>query len=153
MQRRLVLAVTGWIATAALATGAGVGVIGLLGESFSDPAGRPLSAEDVRRELAATPSPPARPVVTPSLPATPAPAASGAVSDVISTEGGTVVARCEGGLVTLRSWTPAQGYQVDDVERGPAGRARVEFEAEETDVKLEVHCGPGNRPVHRVHLD
>ncbi|GAA3418227.1 hypothetical protein [Streptosporangium vulgare] len=69
---------------------------------------------------------------------------------MITTVGGKVIARCENGLVTLRSWSPAQGFQADDVERGPAQRARVEFETEEDEVKVEVHCAADGSPVHRV---
>ncbi|GGK72024.1 hypothetical protein Ppa06_30240 [Planomonospora parontospora subsp. parontospora] len=72
-------------------------------------------------------------------------------SRAITTAGGNVIARCDGGLVVLRAWSPAQGFQVDDVERGPAARARVEFESDEADVKVEVRCGAGGLPAHRVH--
>ncbi|GAA5053632.1 hypothetical protein HNP84_002825 [Thermocatellispora tengchongensis] len=166
MRRRLALAAAGWAVTAALATGAGVGVINLLGESLSGPAGRPLSAEDVRRELAAAPpaSPTAAPTVTTTPTTTPTPSATAtptiaptppAVSEVIESAGGTVIARCAGGLAELRSWNPAQGYQVDDVERGPAARARIEFEADDGDddsgreleVKMEIRCGADGHPV------
>ncbi|GGL01814.1 hypothetical protein [Planomonospora parontospora] len=72
-------------------------------------------------------------------------------SRAISTAGGNVIARCDGGLVVLRAWSPAQGFQVDDVERGPTARARVEFESDEADVKVEVRCGADGLPAHRVH--
>ncbi|GIH98609.1 hypothetical protein Pta02_06180 [Planobispora takensis] len=84
-------------------------------------------------------------------PAASSPGNSAGRSRVIRTAGGSVIARCSGGLVTLRSWSPAQGFQVDDVERGPAVRARVEFEADETDVKIEVRCSGDGSPVHRLH--
>jgi len=52
--------------------------------------------------------------------------------------------------VTLRSWSPAQGYSVDGVEPGPGGEAAVEFEhdGEEAgeDVELKLGCS-GGRPV------
>ncbi|GIH92078.1 hypothetical protein ACFFMN_33295 [Planobispora siamensis] len=100
---------------------------------------------------AGTPDPMPTGTSTPS-PATSSPAAKPAGrSGVIRTAGGSVIARCSDGLVTLRSWSPAQGFQVDDVERGPAVRARVEFEADETDVKIEVRCSADGSPVHRFH--
>ncbi|MGV9539585.1 hypothetical protein ACWDR9_38815, partial [Streptosporangium sandarakinum] len=58
MSRRIPLAAAaGWLITAAIATGAGVTVIGVLGEPLADSAGRPLSAREVREALArATPA-------------------------------------------------------------------------------------------------
>ncbi|MEU8202219.1 hypothetical protein [Streptosporangium sp. NPDC049046] len=88
---------------------------------------------------------------TPEPATTATPAAEPGESRLIITKGGRVIARCEGGLVTLRSWSPAQGFQADDVERGPADRARVEFESEEDEVKVEVRCAADGSPVHRLH--
>lgn len=99
------------------------------------------------------PSTPASPASDPS--ASPGPSTSAAPvtgrSGVIDTEGGSVIARCEDGLVTLRAWSPAQGFHVEKVERGPADRARVEFESDETKAKVEVRCSADGSPVHRIH--
>ncbi|GAA2854097.1 hypothetical protein GCM10010517_12100 [Streptosporangium fragile] len=178
MRRRLPLAVAGWLITGVLATGAGVAVISGLSEPLTDGGLRPLSAAEVDEALrlttplpptggavASTPGPASTPdpavtpgpVVTagPSATATsPVPTAAASPpgkSRAIGTPGGSLIARCENGLVTLRSWSPAQGFQADDVERGPGQRARVEFEAEETEVKVEVRCSADGTPVHRVH--
>ncbi|MFG1753270.1 hypothetical protein [Streptosporangium sandarakinum] len=204
MSRRIPLAAAaGWLITAAIATGAGVTVIGVLGEPLADSAGRPLSAREVREALAratpaadvtaAGPAPSAGPTaagpastgateasadapaedpaaptatgpsatptavsVTPATPATPAPTAPTAAgsppghSRLIATAGGNVIARCDGGLVTLRSWSPAQGFHVDKVDRGPDRRARVEFESESGEVKVEVRCSATDTPVHTL---
>ncbi|MGW0070677.1 hypothetical protein ACWDUI_24825 [Streptosporangium sandarakinum] len=202
MSRRIPLAAAaGWLITAAIATGAGVTVIGVLGEPLADSAGRPLSAREVREALAratpaadvtaAGPAPssgptaagpastgateapadapaedPAAPTATgPSAtptavstavsvtPATPAPTAAGSPpghSRLIATAGGNVIARCDGGLVTLRSWSPAQGFHVDKVDRGPDRRARVEFESESGEVKVEIRCSASDTPVHTL---
>ncbi|MEU8382745.1 hypothetical protein [Streptosporangium sp. NPDC048865] len=174
MRKRLSLVVAGWLITGLLAIGAGVAVIDRLSEPLTDTGLRPLSAAEVDEALALASSlpnalppsaaPSAPPSVSPSAsPAqdTPAPtvtvtttatpAAEPGKSRLIATAGGKVIARCENGLVTLRSWSPAQGFQADDVERGPASRARVEFETEEDEVKVEVHCAADGTPVHRVH--
>src|SRR5262249_4823393 len=76
------------------------------------------------------------------------PATSPAKSDrVLVSEGGTVVASCTGSLVTLLSWSPAQGYHVVSVNRGPATPAPIRFghdEARETDTsRLSVFCRNG----------
>ncbi|WP_068922031.1 hypothetical protein [Planobispora rosea] len=169
MRRRLPLVVAGWLVTGALATGAGVAVIAFLGEPLTASAHRPLSSAEVAEALArttpsvspstiatpsttATPLPSGDPVPTgASTPAPPAAGPSTGRSRVIGTAGGSTIARCDDGLVTLRAWSPAQGFRVDDVERGPAARARVEFESDETDVKIEVWCSADGSPVHRSH--
>jgi len=176
MRKRLSLVVAGWLITGLLAIGAGVAVIDRLSEPLTDTGLRPLSAAEVDEALALASSlpnalpPSVPPSVPPSAPPsegtqdpagpTPAPtvtvtttatpAAEPGKSRLITTAGGKVIARCENGLVTLRSWSPAQGFQADDVERGPAERARVEFETEEDEVKVEVHCAADGSPVHRI---
>lgn len=148
-------------------------VIGLLGEPLTGSALRPLSSAEINEALAGTtpqavagptadpaptPAPPASPAPDPSSPvpsASPSSSASAAPvtgkSGVIDTAGGSVIARCEDGLVTLRAWSPAQGFHVEKVERGPADRARVEFESDETKAKVEVRCSADGSPVHRIH--
>ena len=150
-------------------------VIGLLGEPLTTSALRPLSSAEIDEALAGTtpqavaapaadpastsaPRPrPRPPRVRPSAPG-PVPASPSASAEpvtgrsgVIDTAGGSVIARCEDGLVTLRAWSPAQGFHVDKVERGPADRARVEFESDETKAKVEVRCSADGSPVHRIH--
>ncbi|MFB9677940.1 hypothetical protein [Streptosporangium vulgare] len=174
MSKRLSLVVAGWLITGLLAIGAGVAVIDRLSEPLTDTGLRPLSAAEVDEALALTSSlpnalppsvppsvppsappaegtpEPAGPTPAPTVTVTTTPAAEPGKSRLITTVGGKVIARCENGLVTLRSWSPAQGFQADDVERGPAQRARVEFETEEDEVKVEVHCAADGSPVHRV---
>ncbi|MFJ2031012.1 hypothetical protein [Streptosporangium sp. NPDC087985] len=160
MRRPFPLAVAGWLITGSLATTAGVAVINLLGESLTSSAHRPLSSAEIGEALAAgTPAPEAHPTAVTSHPTvvTSHPTSTPAVppipkdrSRLISTEGGTVIARCEKGLVTLRSWSPAEGFQIKSVDRGPDDRARVEFESDETKVKVEVRCSSSGSPVHTV---
>lgn len=132
MDRRLVLAVAGWLVAALAATVAGLVVIGSFGGAFRGPGDQALSAEAVRRELAL----PAPPVTVPA----PRPSAAATASRVVSTEGGTVVVFCTAGRAQLTSWTPAQGWQTDDVEPGPDARAKVKFESGELEVEVESHC-------------
>ncbi|MFC4529555.1 hypothetical protein [Sphaerisporangium dianthi] len=167
MNRRPLLVVGGWLLTAAIATGAGVVVTTFLGDAVTGSATRALSPADVRRSLDASarpagpsPSAPSPSEVAPSRPAaspssSPQASPSGGESPrsghsgVIATRGGVVVARCEdGGLVRSQSWTPAQGYEVKDAERGPRDKVRVRFEGE-TRVEIEIRCS-GGRPVHTV---
>ncbi|MFI0423886.1 hypothetical protein [Spongiactinospora sp. 9N601] len=149
-RRRLALAAAGWLGTAAAATAAGVALIGLLGGTLTGPAGGPLSEQQVRQLLA---RPVATPPGVPSAPVTPGPTSGPGADDLIRTEGGTLVARCAGGKVALRSLTPAQGYAVDDVDAGPATRARAEFETGDTEIRVEVRCDANGRPVHTIGND
>ncbi|HEX5742045.1 MAG TPA: hypothetical protein VFY17_10920 [Pilimelia sp.] len=65
---------------------------------------------------------------------------------VVRARGGTVTASCPGGRPTLLTWTPAQGYAVDEVERadakvrfdGPGGRAEVRIRCAGEQVRPEV---------------
>ncbi|MBG0815963.1 hypothetical protein [Planomonospora sp. ID82291] len=153
MRRRLPLVLAGWLVTGVLATGTGVAAITFLGEPLTASAHRPLSSAEVEEALARALPPEAVPSAA-AGPADPAPSATGRAegrSRTITTAGGNVIARCDGGVAVLRTWSPAQGFRVDDVERGPAARARVEFESDEADVKVEVRCGADGLPVHRVH--
>jgi hypothetical protein len=63
---------------------------------------------------------------------------------VITSAGGTVVARCTAdGLVELLSWSPAQGFRVDNAERGPAREVKVEFESGDDDIEVKIRCVDG----------
>jgi hypothetical protein len=64
---------------------------------------------------------------------------------VLATAGGTIVASCAAGQVTMLSWSPAQGYRTDDVNRGPAGSASVKFKAGRTELTVTVTC-VGDQP-------
>ncbi|MCK2219867.1 hypothetical protein MF672_039630 [Actinomadura sp. ATCC 31491] len=131
-----------WAATAVAATGASLAVLGLLGTGVTGTPGRVLSEEEVAAALAtATARAAATPAGTPG---------QGQEGRLIRGAGGTVIASCDAaGLVTLRSWSPAQDWSVDGVEPGPAPEAKVEFEPPEgEDVELTIACSAG-RPVLR----
>ncbi|GAA3596506.1 hypothetical protein GCM10022419_094660 [Nonomuraea rosea] len=137
--KRLVAA---WAATAVAATGTAVAVLGLLGNGLTGTSSHVLSQGEVRSALATATT---RAAATPG--AAPSQAAQG---KLIRSAGGTVIASCDGDLVTLRSWSPAQDYSVDDVEPGPAVEAKVEFEPHEGDeLELKITCS-GGRPVMRT---
>ncbi|NUO99030.1 MAG: hypothetical protein HOV96_36660 [Nonomuraea sp.] len=135
--KRLVLA---WVVTAVAATGAAVAVLGLLGTGVTGTSSRVLSGPEVRAALA---------TATPRTASAPPATSSPAQDKLMRTPGGTVIASCSGGQVTLRSWSPAQGYKVDGVEPGPAAEAKVEFEPEEgEEIELKITCTPAG-PVAR----
>ncbi|HCK78931.1 MAG TPA: hypothetical protein DHW34_02825 [Actinobacteria bacterium] len=69
-----------------------------------------------------------------------------------STVGGTVVARCRAESVTLTAWSPAQGFRVAQVSRGPADGAEITFLSDANQVDLQVECSNG-RPVFSVEAE
>ncbi|MEW9547947.1 hypothetical protein [Nonomuraea sp. NPDC050783] len=134
-----------WAASAVAVTGASLAVLGLLGTGVTGASSHVLSEEEVAAALA-TATAGARAAATPGG----TPAQGGGQGKLIRSAGGTVIAACDGGgLVTLRSWSPAQDYSVDDVEPGPAAEVKVEFEPREgEEVELTIACSAG-QPVPR----
>ena len=158
MNRRPLLVIAGWLGTAVVATVAGVALIGLLGESLSGPSGNVLSSGQVHQALARAATT-AIPRSTPAVPSggpstTGGTAAPGRprATRLITSPGGSVVASCSGDQVTLRSWSPAQGYEVDDVAPGPDDDAKVKFESGGAESEIEVRCSPTG-PVYALRND
>jgi hypothetical protein len=101
----------------------------------------PPSAEPAATRATATPS-------QTGLAAPPPPSPSSAdgsapVGTLLTSRGGDVVASCLAAGTYLDSWSPSQGYDVDDVSRGPAGTARVTFESDGASVTVVVSCSAG----------
>lgn len=66
-----------------------------------------------------------------------------AVVRTLASKGGSVVAACLSGQVTLRSWSPAVGYRVDEVEVGPDQEVEIRFVSKTAEVKMQVQCVSG----------
>lgn len=83
---------------------------------------------------------------TPSLapvPGTPGgPVPSGAAQQ-ISSPGGTVIAQCTDTGVYLVSWSPAQGFRMGSVHRGPNPWANAVFKSPKRDYTVWATCVPG----------
>lgn len=162
MQSRFFLALGAWLVGAATATGGSLLAVSALGQGLSAAPRQQLSVAAVNRVLASeaaergsdTPpgSLPASPAGTPSpgrrlapkhrhRAAKPSPAAS--VNAVLTSQGGTVVARCSGQGAYLVSWSPQQGYGASGVTRGPAASAGVTFEGQRQVVDMVVTCPDG----------
>jgi hypothetical protein len=126
-------------------------------ESSSAPAATPSHSararHATRRPHAARPTPTPTQTSPPAPTSTPTPAQSTApVGTPFSSQGGTVVATCESAGAYLITWSPAQGYEVDRVSRGPAAVASVRFDTISTAVTMNVSCpsGPGGTPVNNT---
>lgn len=144
-----------------VAVGTAAGALGAWQLATSDSGGaahsRPLDEGAVERALAATsasprPSPPS---ATPS-----APAKTPSDRSTLRFTGGTATVECRpDGTVYLVSWSPADGFHIDDdVERGPAAVARLEAEPsddddERDDLPYEIRCGEKGEPRARVVAD
>lgn len=143
MGRRWGFAVIGWLAAALVTTLIGLAAVNSIGDGILGGADRPFSAADVNARLSAAP-PLSRPPL--SSPPTSAPSAvASAVSGVLATAGGTVVATCTAGQAYLSSWSPYQGYQADHIVRGPAATASIRFRRDKgRGVRLSVTCPDGS---------
>jgi hypothetical protein len=168
VHRRILFGVAAWLLGAATATAGSLLAISLLGQGITGNSGQLLTQDAVTRALAseaadAPPSAAARDTGGPtaSAPARTSPAASatdvpatGQGADtatasppgdgtVLTSAGGEVVASCEAAGAYLISWSPLQGYESDDVNRGPAATARVTFESATQRVTMVVSCSAG----------
>jgi hypothetical protein len=175
--RRVVLGVLGWLAVAASAVTIGLLTVSLIGRGITSGSTQPLSSDAVARALdqagaTRTPSPgPTRGTggATPTTPAgdptpdrtdgTREPSPTGTPSSEVSakvgslwSEGGTVIARCQGRTAYLTSWSPHQGYETDEAERGPDRKTSVQFESASREVKVIVTC-VGGRPHAEIETD
>ncbi|PWR15252.1 septum formation initiator [Micromonospora sicca] len=157
MGRRPILAAVGWLATTVAATLVGLGAIQLVGEGIAGTPGGVRAQHEIERALA---SPAPAPVVptadptgspTPSAAPTPSrtPARAGARRG-FATPGGTAVVECGPAGARLVSWSPAQGYGVKDVDRGPDEHVEVKFVGTEGEHELKVRC-VGGKPVAAAH--
>ena len=133
--RPAVLAVVAWALGAATAVAVGLLALSSVGAGLFGPADPLARAADV--DLAGS-APTATPSPSPS-PFGPSPESE----RTLTSEGGTVVARCIDGNAYLVLWSPAQGFRAGDVRRGPAAIARVKFETGGREIKMQVFCDGG----------
>ena len=150
------LLILAWLAVAGATATVAMVALNIVGAGILGSDNRSVSAAEVTRELAAIPTtilqaPPSTPAIpsTGALSLAPPPRPPSSPTDTtsaprgLSTPGGTIVAQCEGNLVTLLSWSPAQGYRTDDVYRGPASTAAIRFKTEVNEIEVSVTCRNG----------
>ncbi|MEU9245311.1 hypothetical protein [Streptomyces sp. NPDC048385] len=157
MHARIWGGVAAWTVGATLATTLSLLAISALGDGIYTGRVRTWSGDDVARALAAASSDPtaapsgsphagsqpaAEPSPSRSAPAVSAPQTAGH-TDAVASSGGTALAACGVSGAYLASWSPAQGYEVRSVFRGPSRVASVTFAASRTLVVLRVSCSSG----------
>jgi hypothetical protein len=89
--------------------------------------------------------------VAPSASGTPSPREA-AAGTLLQSPDGSVTATCQPAGAYLLYWSPNQGFQADDVFRGPAATARVTFERLGNGLVMYVSCNGGS-PVARISHD
>ncbi|MGH3656291.1 MAG: hypothetical protein ACRDUA_06505 [Micromonosporaceae bacterium] len=153
--RRLLMA-AGWLIAAVVATGIGIAAVGVIARGLTQPAGDLMSRDEINRELA-SPGPATSPSGGSSSSPSPDPSATGN-RKLFTTPAGTVLARCDGEIAELVSWSPANGYRLREVDPRRGIEAEVSFVRGEDDdddddsqrVKVKVTCENG---VPRMRLD
>jgi hypothetical protein len=156
---RYLAAAGAWVLGAAIATtGSIIAVNELAHGLLSQPAqqlvgarvheGHPTAAPSSSPAPAATPVPADAAATSPA--ATPAASAAQAPAGTfLSSADGSVMASCQPGGAYLQYWSPDQGFQADDVVRGPASVAKVTFEGSGGGLIMRVSC-PSGTPVAQV---
>jgi hypothetical protein len=152
--RRAVVAVAGWFAAAALATGVTLAAITVIGSGIFGESTRTRSQAEVAQALASL-----TPAVASTTPPTGSPTAPSTRSGpatpsrrLIPSAGGSVLAQCTGRDVLVLSWTPAQGYRVEDVDQEARHDVEVRFEGDDDEVRVKIRCADG-RPVAEIEQD
>ena len=82
--------------------------------------------------------------------AAPNPAASSASGTQLDSPDGSVMAQCLPAGAYLLYWWPNQGFQADEVHRGPAPFATVIFRGAGNSIGVHVSCR-GGTPVERLY--
>jgi len=161
MRSRLLIGASAWLLGAVAATGGSMFAVndlahGLLGQGteqlspravhddlagYAGAAKTPRPSQSVRIARAASIHKP-HPRRTKMTPA-PTPTKTGQSGTLLVSKAGSVMATCQSGLAYLLYWSPDQGYQADDVRRGPAAQASLTFETLSTEVNMQVTCHAG----------
>jgi hypothetical protein len=135
-----------WAVVVVVSTLVGLTAVGAIGSGIVGARQEPLSAAEVDAALASGANAPA-PLATPAPSNAPSqPTGTG----VIASQGGTVIARCTAGAVTVVSATPAQGYQLHNQSGEDPGRVR--FESDRGRVEIRLSCRDGS-PVGDVKIN
>jgi hypothetical protein len=173
VRSRILLGIGAWVLGAASATAGSLFAVDQLGQSLVAQHTKQISVAMVNAELALENAdrrtPGATPASSPSAAASPSasksharprPAAvqpsrqahrlDGQSSKLLTSRGGTAAASCASGLARLLYWSPAQGFEADDVSKGPARVASVSFTDSNGGVVMRVACTSAGVPVAHV---
>jgi hypothetical protein len=141
--RSVVASVVAWTVGASLALAVSLLALSMVSTGLTTGPFQPVTRDVGAPANQGTPTPPPMASDTATgdaRTAAPAPSRASGSERSLSSLGGTVVARCQTGGAYLVYWSPAPGYRVDNVVRGPAQPARVSFEGLGREVKVSVTC-------------
>lgn len=110
------------------------------GDPTKKPGPKPSDKPSNKPSGSSSPEPTSSSSPRPSPTSTPRP---DTVVRTLASRGGSVVAACRSGRVTLRTWSPAVGYRVDEVDRGPDNEAEIKFVSSSSEVQMKVRCVSG----------
>ncbi len=128
-----------WVAALGAATIVGMTAVNAIGSGIVGAGRNPLSQSEVDALLSANPS---ASTPSPTPPSTPSPAPAPAVEPaVVTSQGGSVVARCAGDRVDVVSTTPAQGFQARTGSGGD--RPSIRFSSGRGRVEIRLRCVNG----------
>jgi hypothetical protein len=132
--RSVVVSTAAWTIGALSSVGIGLVALSMIGTGFAD---RPLQALAPNAVVTDSPDRPAGPDPMSAQPT----ASAGPASDhTVVTRGGTIIVRCVQSGVYIVGWSPAPGYQTDDLRRGPAAQVGISFESVQREVSVNVIC-------------
>jgi hypothetical protein len=156
MRTRTLIATGAWLLGAAAATAGSLLVVSELGEGIAASPGQQQSAAPVLNQAQASHVLPSSSPRSRSQGGTSRTSGTGGTGGtrgtggtsatsgtVLTSSGGTVVARCATAGALLLSWSPQQGFQAGSVVRGPAATTRVVFTATASTVTMAVSCSRG----------
>jgi hypothetical protein len=160
VRTRILIAVGAWLLGAVTATGASLLAVSQLGQGIVDTTGQQLTVSAVNSALAreqgeqATAAPRAERPAGAAQPAADAPHHSAASTPpsqapspppgtLFASPGGTVVADCQPAGAYLLTWSPQQGFEAQNVVRGPAAVVSVLFATQASGVTVQVACRGG----------
>jgi serine/threonine-protein kinase len=136
--RPLLAGVLAWVVGATASVVVGLLALSLIDADLTGSGDPPLVADPFVDTGVTGPPPSPRPTTGPSG-ATTGPATQRRLNSV----GGYVLAQCQGENAYLVYWSPAPGYRVRDVDRGPHDDVRVRFESGDREVEMRVTCAGG----------
>jgi hypothetical protein len=141
--RGALTSIAAWTLGVVAAVSVGLVALAMIGSGLTANPVQPLSQDmGDQPPLTAAGSPSSHPSSRPTQPS-PTSSAEPRTDDtqrLTTTRGGTVVAKCHGDEAYLLYWSPAQGFAVQEVLRGPARVARVTFKGMGREIKISVSC-------------
>jgi serine/threonine-protein kinase len=145
----------GWLLIVVTASAVGLMTVSLFSGGLTSTSTTPLSNDAVSEALASVTS--SGGGEAPTTPVKPQLDEIGKAHS-LGSPGGTLIAGCDGANTYLFSWSPAQGWEVDDYLRGPARSTMVTFEGDDDSnddrqVTVTVTCRSGQPVAASVPTD